>query len=257
MIKLTQNSKIGITIRPVFLATIFIFLIGTMSAQTNKSQIYQAYIKGDMLAWKSIIDNMQAQEPKSIELRLELANYHYGYIGWCIGSKNYDLAKKYLEKAEQNLSEIEKSGKYASNVCSYKAAFVGFQIGINTYKAPILGPKSVECAEKAILLDKTNPFGFMEYGNIEYYMPAMFGGSKSKAITYYLAALTLLERKPEYLKNDWNYLNFISILANAYTEVGNYDKAELYYKKVMTIEPEFSWVKNTLYPKFLKKSGRK
>ena len=59
------------------------------SAQTNinaqsvyKSQIYNAYINGDMNKWATIIHNFEKESPSTIERKLELLSYYYGYIGY-------------------------------------------------------------------------------------------------------------------------------------------------------------------------------
>ena len=35
------------------------------------------------------------------------------------------------------------------------------------------------------------------------------------------------------------------------------EKAETYYLKILSISPQFTWVKNNLYPKFLSKKSKK
>ena len=86
-------------------------------------------------------------------------------------------------------------------------------------------------------------------------MPAVFGGSKKKAIEYYLKAEKLMTVGD--VKNDWNYLSTLTLIAGAYEELGNYEKAETYYLKILSISPQFTWVKNNLYPKFLSKKSKK
>jgi len=140
-----------------------------------------------------------------------------------------------------------------SYINSYKSALYGFELGLAWYKAPFIGPKSVECAEIAMKLDKTNPYGFLQYGNAQYYMPETFGGSKTVAIEYYKTAQSLMEKNSENIINDWNYLSLLSIIAQAYTATEKYTLAKEYYDKILKIEPEFSWVKNELYPVLLKK----
>ena len=86
-------------------------------------------------------------------------------------------------------------------------------------------------------------------------MPAVFGGSKKKALGYYLKAEKLMTSGN--VENDWNYLSTLTLIAGAYEELGNYEKAETYYLKILSISPQFTWVKNNLYPKFLSKKSKK
>ncbi len=220
-----------------------------------KVNIYKAYISNDMGKWKNTIDRMNMEINKTNDFILELVNYQYGYIAWCIGNDKNNEGEKYLELAEKNIQLLEKKSFKLSYVNSYKSAFYGFRIGLNVLKAPFIGPKSIDCAELAIKLDKTNPYGYIQYGNSQYYMPAAFGGSKKTAIEYYLEAEKLMAIKANEIKEDWNYLNLLTIIGKAYDDIGNYKVAKLYYEKILKIEPDFLWVKNELYPNIKKKIG--
>jgi len=242
--------------KKISLFFIALLLYSICASQTSKQQIYDCYIAGDMATWLSIIDKMQNLSDKTSDEYLELVNYQYGYTAWCLGCKRYTEAEDYLHKAESNLEKVKISGKYQSEVHSYTAAFTGFKIAINKYKAPILGSVCEEHAEKAVRLNKNNPFGFVEMGNIKLHMPSIFGGSSSDAILYYTAALTLMERSDIYTKYNWNYLNTMVLLARAYSESENFEQAEFYYKKLLRMEPDFTWVKNTLYPELRRKMSQ-
>ena len=55
------------------------------------------------------------------------------------------------------------------------------------------------------------------------------------------------------VKTDWNYLSLLPQIAKAYEELKDYKNAENYYRKILSVAPDFAWVKNELYPQFLKK----
>ncbi|MGV8962534.1 MAG: tetratricopeptide repeat protein [Candidatus Saccharimonadaceae bacterium] len=235
-----------------------IILIMTLSIQSLNAQykmaIYDAYISNKMDSWKSIIDKMQDEPIKTNQSLLELVNYQYGYIGWCIGNNEKKQAKTYLKLAEDNLATLEKKAFNPSYINAYKSAFYGFSIGLNKLKAPFNGPKSVDAAKRA-MQDASNPFGFIQYGNAQFYMPPVFGGSKTEAISYFKKAQGIMEKDSQYLNKNWNYLSLLVIMAEAYTEMKEYDKADEYYKQILTIAPKFQWVKNELYPNFKKKKN--
>lgn len=231
---------------------IFFLSIWPLSAQ-YKSAIYDAYLTNRMDEWKNIIDKMQEKPSKTDQFLLELINYQYGYIGWCIGNDEMGQAKTYLKLAEDNLAQLEKNSYKPSYINTYKSAFYGFSIGLNKLKAPFVGPKSVNAAKLAMKEDASNPYGFIQYGNSQFYMPPVFGGSKSEALKYYHRAQSIMEGNPNNLKEDWNYLSLLVNIGQAYTEMKEYDKAEASYKQILEIEPNFNWVKNELYPNFIKK----
>jgi tetratricopeptide (TPR) repeat protein len=121
--------------------------------------------------------------------------------------------------------------------------------------APIHGPKSVHHAQKAMELDDNNHMGYVQYGNSQYYMPAVFGGSKKTAIEYYQKAQAIMEKNPLQIRYDWNYLNLLTLIAQSLHETGRISEAKLYYGKILETEPAFIWVRDELYPEFLKQTG--
>ena len=237
--------------RFTIITMLLVFSLFTLSAQ-YKQDIYKAYISNKMDEWEITIDLMEVKEKKSDEFLLELINYQYGYIAWCLGNNEKKQAKEYLKLAENNLSKLEKTSLYPSYVDAYQSSFYGFSIGLNKLKAPFVGPKSINAAKKSMEENPNNPYGFIQYANAQFYMPPIFGGSKTEALEYYKQAQTIMEKDPVVLKNDWNYLSLLTNMAQAYTEIKEYDMAEQYYKHILKIEPDFLWVKNELYPNFIK-----
>ena len=239
--------------RSLFMMFLFQIICINLSASW-KEEIYNSYINGNMENWKVIIDDMEKQKQETETFISELVNYQYGYIAWCIGIEKTASAKHYISLAENNLEWLENNRKTdASIVHAYKSAFYGFKIGMAKFKAPILGPRSVNHAQQAMEINTSNPLGFIQYGNSQYYMPSIFGGSKQVAIGYYKKAQAIMESDTRYLQNDWNYLNLLTVIAQALHETGNLTGAKKYYEKIIEIEPRFQWVKNELYPELLKK----
>jgi tetratricopeptide (TPR) repeat protein len=217
-----------------------------------KTDIYTAYINGNMQSWKQIMDEMDKNRSTQPGYILELVNYQYGYIAWCIGNERDDEAEKYLDLAEKNVEWLEKIKHNLSMINAYKAAFYGYRIGLNSLKALYYGPKSIHCAEEAIALNKNNPYGYIQYANAQYYMPAVFGGSKQTAIDYFAKAEKLMEQNKEQILNDWNYLNLLTTIANSFIDTRQPEKAKIYFDKILKVEPNYQWVKYNLYPQFLK-----
>ncbi len=240
--------------RSKYILVLFLFLL--QASQLNASyriDIYNAYISNDMRKWKTVIDKMNLVNNKTDAFMLELINYHYGYIAYCIGIKNNKEAKKYMEIAEKYMATLEQKKFKPSYLNSYKSAFYGFNIGLNIFKAPFIGSKSIECAELSIKQDTINPYGYIQLGNSQFYMPKTFGGSKVQAIKFYLKAEQLMETSGEEIKYNWNYLNLLTLIGKAYEDIDDYVVAKSYYEKMLKLEPEYLWVKLELYPGILKK----
>jgi hypothetical protein len=240
--------------RPKYkIVLLFLFCCLVPLKGSYRSDIYSAYIRNNMSSWKHVIDKMNEADTKDTEFLLDLLNYQYGYIAWCIGNNRNEEAKKYLDIAEKNITFLPLDNHSQSIANSYKSAFYGYRIGLNRILATIIGLKSVDCARLAIKLDRNNPYGYIQYANIEFYMPSLFGGSKSLALKYYIQAKELMENNKEDLFQNWNYLNLLTVIAQTCSYLKDYQTARKYFEKILIIEPEFTWVKNELYPEILKK----
>lgn len=238
---------------------VFVLFLLTGFTETHASarpEIYKAYVTNRMDLWKNLIDVMEVEKSQSNEQLLELVNYQYGYIGYCIGFKKRDEAKRYLELAENNIEILEKRNYRLSDLHAYRCAFYGFKIGLNKLSAPVNGMKSLDHVKKALELDKENYFAWIQYGNIQFYMPAAFGGSKKEGIEYFLKARQMLERDPADLTDNWNYLSLMVIIGQSYTYINDFESARAVYKEILKREPDFLYVKNELYPELLKKIAK-
>jgi hypothetical protein len=234
---------------------VFLFLLFSIAPLKGsyKSDIYSAFIRNNMPLWKSVIDKMNAASTKNTDYLLELLNYQYGYIAWCIGNNKKEEAKRYLGLAEENLTLLPQDNHHQSIANAYKSAFYGYRMGINQLLVIKLGLKSLNCARQAIILDKSNPFAYIQYANIDFYTPPVFGGSKSDALKNYIKAKELMENDKKELVENWNYLSLLTAIAQTCTYLNDYQSSREYYEKILIIEPEFTWVKNELYPEILQK----
>jgi tetratricopeptide (TPR) repeat protein len=235
------------------LIALFLLMLSTSMFAEDRSDIYKAYVSNRMDLWKAVIDRIESSKPSGNETILELINYEYGYIGYCLGFNKEKEAEKYLTLAENNTSKLEKVGYKPSLLHAYRSAFYGFRISLNKISAPVNGRKSLNHAKSSIELDDNNYLGHLQYGNALFYMPAAFGGSKKEALEYFGKARMILEKNPSALKGDWNYLNLLVIIAQSYESMGQYSCAKAEYDNILKLEPELLYVKNDLLPKMLAK----
>lgn len=238
--------------RTKYFITILLLFAFIAAKSTYRERIYQAYINGKMNDWKMIVDEMEKVKAKNNAFILELIDYQYGYIAWCIGNKKMDEAKKYLGFGDSNIEILWKQNYQLSQLNSYKSAFYGYKIGLNKIQAPILGSKSLNCANESIKLDKNNPMPHIQLGNSEFYMPAMFGGSKQKALQHFKNAELLMEKNPNELTSNWNYLSLLVMISNCHKELKQYGEARQCLSKALIFEPGFLWVRNELLPEIEK-----
>ncbi len=239
--------------RKKYLLIVFFGILLVPSVGQSHKIIYHAYINGDMVKWKSAMDSLDAARPKSNAEKLDVINYQYGYIAWCIDHNKKKEAMHYMEKAEEQIGYLEKQKYQVSMLLAYKAAFIGYKIGLSPHKAPFIGPESVTYAEKSVSADPMNALGHVQLGNIAFFTPGIFGGSKEDAMQHYVRALRLMESQPGETDRNWNYLNLLVTIIQTCMELEEFHAARDYCQKTLTVEPRFDWVRNQLYPQVLKK----
>ena len=235
------------------LILVLLLLSAKLVAIDYKAEVYYAYVNNRMERWKSVIDKMESISNKTDAQTLELVNYEYGYIGYCLGADREEEAKKYFALANKNIGLLEKKRFEPSIIQAYQSAFYGFRISFSKFSAPVNGPKSLDHAKKALELDKENYLAWVQYGNAEFYMPAAFGGSKKLALEYFMKARKLLERNVSDTKSNWNYLSLLTLIAQAHAALDDYNSAKSAYEEILRLEPGFTYVRDELYPQLIKK----
>jgi len=232
------------------------FLLSThlgFSQTAYRDSIYKAYSRGKMDKWLKIMDTCEKNVNYTIdEEQLELISYYYGYTAWAIGAEKYDTAEIYIDKSERIIDRLLEKSPKNPTLLAYKGAYIAFTIGISNLKAIYLGPKSMRYIDRSIELDPENIQGNIEKGNSMYYRPAVFGGDKEDAITYYEKAVENFEEKG-LVVNNWMYINTMTALGQAYETTGQIQLAKLCYEKIIRIFPNFMWVEDELYPDLLKR----
>ena len=242
---------------PILLLLAFLMHFPSVRAQTPYSEeIYQAYVDGDMEKWKSLIQimNKEKKDPVQLGFLYELGLLKYGFIAYCIDHDMKEEAREQIETVLEDIEDmIEIDPEFAKGYALWGAVY-GFRIQLNPFRAVYLGPRSMDKIEKSIGLDPKTAAGWLEMANSEFYRPAIFGGDKEQSIETYKKAILYFEKDASDLKNNWHYLNALVALANAYEETDQLNNAVLQYEKILSIAPDFAWVRDELYPEAIKKA---
>ena len=222
--------------------------------QSPHEKIYQAFISDHMDAWDEVISDLSNRKANLNDEQLtDLVNFYYGYVGWAIGQDMKRKAKDYILEADILIDELLVKHPGWPELYAYKGAFFGFKIGLNKAKAVVLGPQSMKNINHAIDIGADRPQGWIEKGNALFYMPKMFGGSKEKALEAYQKAIRLMETDPEMTSDNWMYLNVLMILGQSFEKIDQLRNAKISYEKVLQIEPGFVYLRDEVYPSFLKR----
>ncbi|MFA6580785.1 MAG: hypothetical protein WCS79_03185 [Paludibacter sp.] len=248
-----MNSSKYIFNRLIITISLFILSPEIFPESPYKKTIYNAFINREMYKWKDVIVTIETKNPpKTLDQKLELINYYYGYIGYLIKKKQYETAEIYINKGEKLIDKLFIISPNNATIYSYKGSFIGYRITISKFKAFLLAAESSANLNKAYELDPSNVQANIDKGNIMFYAPPLFGGDKKEALKYYLKGAKLMETNRETDQN-WAYLNILTMIAKIYEIIDQPLQANQTYEKILRKEPDFYWVKMDLYPKFREK----
>ncbi|MCP4313314.1 MAG: tetratricopeptide repeat protein [Bacteroidetes bacterium] len=241
-------------IRSVSIICLSLSLLGVLNARQNQSeQVYQAFISDRMEDWDRVIVSLNGRKTSLSDEQLgELVNYYYGYTAWALGEGLKKKAGRYIEEAEEIIDELMAKYPNDPDWYAYKGAFVAYKIRLSPIRAPFLGSESIKNIDRAIEIGPHKPQAWIEKGNALFYMPKAFGGSKEKAIEAYSKAIRIMEKDPGSIHHNWIYLNVLMALGHSYEKTGNLQLAKSTYEKLLEIEPNFTYVRDEIYPTFMK-----
>jgi tetratricopeptide (TPR) repeat protein len=242
-----------LSIRLVIILAISFFTQTSYSQSANQKNIYNAYINSDMNKWAGVIHSMESNNSATTtDLKLELINYYYGYIGYLIGIKKNEQAQTFITTGEKIINKVLEKSPKNPTALAYKGSFIGFKISMNKMKGISLASESIHYINQAYETDPRNIQAIIDKANALYFAPAFFGGDKQEAIKLYQKSVGLMETTKTTDQN-WTYLHVLKLLARAYEKQNKFQDAKLIYEKSLRKEPNYRLVKEVLYPKVLTK----
>ena len=238
-----------------FLAALFLVSCFTetraQKSQNYTRQLYETYVNDQMQEWERIIENMEKayEDTGDQPLLYELCFTYYGYIGYLISLEEDKAAKNMLSSAMKRANELEEAMVDKPEVLALQGALIGYRIILSKFSSMFLGPKALRYIKTAYDTGE-NCFNCQtEMGNMKFYTPKFLGGSKTEALPFYEEAVRIIENSRLKTDRDWIYMNTVLLLANAYKETGQADKACELYEELLAYEPKAQWIREDLYSK--------
>lgn len=231
------------------------FSMFAVSQSAMKQELYQAFLHNDVKKWEQTTKNFE----KKVNLNntsdlLNLIHCYYGYVSVLIDKKEYQEAAENIKHAEELIDRVLKTHPNNAEALNYNGVFLSYHIAMNKIKATTLGKQSLALINKAYALAPNNTQILFDKGNALYYTPKMFGGDKKGALTFYKKAIKIIETRKE-TKQNWVYIQLLFLEARSNELTNNMQAAEVAYKKVLRVEPNFKLVRDKYYPEFLKKTS--
>lgn len=255
-------NLLSVTMKIRYFLSLFITILllpsgygyGQGTTANHQQRLLQSFMSGDMSDWVRVIEGLKGEYKKTLSTAIlyDLTHAQYGYIGYLIGAKQTKQARQVLAEAEANIDLLLNSHPRNANALAIKGALVAYHISLSPLKAPFLGPRSVALIDESISIDPNAAQALIEKGNAAHYAPSMFGGNPIEAIKFYTMAISTLEKQNSGSnRNTWLYLNTQAQLALAFEKAKQIDNAKKTYLNILKIAPDFKWVRDELYPKFL------
>jgi len=243
-------------IRYIFVILVSFILWGVtslaVSGQANYNQrLYESYVDGRMELWKGILADMNRDYNRQEDPRLlyDMCFTYYGYIGYLINEEEDKAARAMLDEAMKRTDRLEKIYEDRPDVLALQGAMLGFRIYLSKFTSMYLGPRSLKYIKTAYEAADTCFNCIVEMGNMKYYTPKVFGGSKEEAVLYYEKALQILETSSLKKDRHWLYMNTVLLLADAYKSTGRKASACRLYEELLNYEPRAEWIRKDLYSK--------
>lgn len=230
----------------------------TQPLRLYEERIYQAYTGGNLPSWKEVIEDIEKRHliDSNNDLLHQLVMAQYGYIAFCLKEDHKKEGSRMLRKANSNLNILLVEAPQEPELIALNAAFTGFEMGINPWKAVYLASKSRKLSNHAYEMDHECLMCLSVKANRLNLLPVLFGGSPEESIPVYQHIISLYESGEIALENDWRYINTLVLLARVFENRKEYDLACKIYQKIIATDSQINWVTNGLYPACLKNIGK-
>ena len=193
----------------------------------------------------------------------EYALYFLAFADYSLATTamNNDKAKavQYIDEAiDYGEKAIDANSKSAESLALLGTIY-GIKISLDWKNAMELGPKSNQLIAEALELEPDNPRVLLQAGINKMYTPEFYGGSKNEAFQLFSKAVNIFDTSSvtDSLNPDWGKLQSLAWLGQSYAGKKDYAKAVDVYKKALSENPNYAWIKYKLLPEAEQKLGNK
>jgi hypothetical protein len=221
-------------------------------------QAYNHYDKNLLLKADSIFQNIYKTDTTNFETLYNLTLIEYKLLEMGLQSGNEKLFDHYYETALENAKKLSNKKIFVAEGKTLSAAIYMMKIASSPISAITLSSEIHSLLDEAEKIKPEFPRIYLIRGMMNYNTPGIFGGSYKDALKNFNKSVSLYEgQNKDIASSDWGYLEALTWAGRSQEKVENFEAAMFSYKKVLSVEPEFSWVKNSLLPKLEEKLAEK
>ncbi|MFA6596578.1 MAG: hypothetical protein WCS69_02575 [Ignavibacteriaceae bacterium] len=247
---------------------LFAWLFPSLYAQSSKellkegkalaAKAYVVYDKETFMKAHDIFEKLYSADSTDLTALYNLTYVEYRFLE--MGAREKALFDKYVVQAVNHAEKISSAKDFTSEGKTLFAAILMMKITYNWAEAMTLSPRIYALLGEALAINGDNPRANLVYGIMKFNTPAAFGGSTKEALENFSKTISVFEKEENdsTLMVNWGYLDALAWTGIANEKLEMSDAAIFVYKKALSIEPEFAWVKHVLLPKLEKsKNGTK
>ncbi len=165
------------------------------------------------------------------------------------------LFDRYYETALKNADTLGADKDFAADGKILAAAIYMMKIATNPMSGATLSFRIHSLLDDAQKTNPEKPYSYVIRGMMNFNTPQMYGGSYKDALKNFNKAAKLFEDDENENGTDpnWGYVETLAWMGRTQEMLNNNEAAQFAYKKALSIEPEFGWVKYSLLPKLEEK----
>ena len=218
-----------------------------------RETLYNLFIQQKIPQWGDVLSQMCADKScETLEGKHEILCGYYGLVGHLVDKKKKDEARRYLKTALSLSDQYQKMYPGDARFKALYANLIGLNIALSPLRATTLSVDMLSSAREAYKLAPNDSWVSILYGNILSYMPGMFGGDKGKGLNCYRYARSSMEKNMAANEHHWLYVQLLVTIGVVYERGEQYEQAQSMYKTVMNKCPDYTFVKEVLYPRVQK-----
>jgi len=227
--------------------------------KTLIEQAYASYNQELFLKSRNIFEQVYDSDKTNLLPLYYMTFIDYKLLEMSLRQKGDSLFNKYYDCAEKNATQISGNKDWESEGKTLLASVYMMKIAKSSMSAVSLAPKIGELLENAVESNPSNPRPYLIIGMMKYNTPKMYGGSYDIASENFRKAVSIYEKQDTTftLQPSWGYLEALTWLGRSFEQLNNDESAKFLYQKVLSIQPEYGFVKYYLLPNLEKKMKEK
>ena len=229
-----------------------------MEGKLLARQAYNHYDKNLLLKAHDIFQRIYKADTFNNEALYYVTLVEYKLLEMGARQDTEKLFDRYYDSACEHTKILIGDKIFAAEGKTLLAAVYMMKIAGSPMSSVTLSSKIHSLLDDAEKIKPEFPRISLVRGLMKYNTPRIFGGSYEDALKNFNKSISLYEKQNEdSASRDSGYLEALTWAGRSQEQLENFEAALFFYKKVLSIEPDFGWVKYSLLPRLEEKLAKK